>query len=51
MLLIPNSEGEIRYESYYETICCPDSFPWVDSSTIIACFPPDDIDYDYEFAI
>ena len=26
-----------------------DSFPSVDSSTIIACFPPDDIEYDYEF--
>ena len=49
-----NSEGKIGDMNHIMklfAVLTADSFPSVDSSTTIACFPPDDIDYDYEFAM
>ena len=54
----PNNEGRmLDYEAFGEAfldedVCCPnDEAAMMDWSTIMACYPPDDIDYDDKFAM
>ena len=54
----PNNQGRmLDYEAFGEAfldedVCCPDSeTAMMDWSTIMACYPPDDIDYDDQFAM